>query len=136
VKTLVVLGSGGHTTEMLALIENIDASIYTPLVYMVASSDDTSLQRIYADKTARRADQVVTLFRSREVGQSYSSSIFTTLWSLVIAVYHVAVIRPDLLLCNGPGTCFPVAIATLLHRILGLCQGNIVFVESFCRVTR
>jgi beta-1,4-N-acetylglucosaminyltransferase len=136
IKTLVVLGSGGHTTEMLALLENIDATLYTPLIYMLASTDDTSLRRVQAQQQARRADAVYKLPRSREVGQSYASSIFTTLWSFVIALYYVAVIRPDLLLCNGPGTCFPVAIATLWYRILGLCRGNIVFCESFCRVTR
>ena len=78
IKTLVVLGSGGHTTEMLALLENVDSSVYTPLVYIVASTDDTSLRRVQANNTARRADQIYTLPRSREVGQSYTSSIFTT----------------------------------------------------------
>jgi beta-1,4-N-acetylglucosaminyltransferase len=120
---------------MLALMENIDATLYTPLIYMLASTDDTSLRRVQAQQQARRADAVYKLPRSREVGQSYVSSIFTTLWSFLIALYYVAVIRPDLLLCNGPGTCLPVAIATLWYRILGLCRGNIVFCESFCRVT-
>jgi beta-1,4-N-acetylglucosaminyltransferase len=136
IKTLVVLGSGGHTTEMLALLENIDATLYTPLIYMLASTDDTSLRRVQAHQQARRADAIYKLPRSREVGQSYISSIFTTLWSFIIALYYVAVVRPDLLLCNGPGTCLPVAIATLWYRILGLCRGNIVFCESFCRVSR
>lgn len=135
IKTLVVLGSGGHTTEMLALLENLDPRVYTPLVYMLASTDDTSLRRIQAEQ-ARRGDAIYKLPRSRHVGQSYLSSIFTTLWSFFIALYYMAMIRPDLLLCNGPGTCLPVAIATLFYRILGLCRGNIVFVESFCRVTR
>lgn len=137
IKTLVVLGSGGHTTEMLALIKNLNTTeIYTPLIYMVASTDDTSLRRVDAEPSAPRAHVIYRLPRSREVGQSYSTSIFTTLWSLVVALYYVAIIKPDLLLCNGPGTCLPVAIATLLYRILGLCRGNVVFVESFCRVTR
>ena len=136
IKTLVVLGSGGHTTEMLALLQNVDSSIYKPMIYMVASTDDTSLQRVNADPNARRPDVIYKLPRSRHVGQSYFTSIFTTLWSFIVSLYYVAIIRPDLLLCNGPGTCLPVAIATLLYRILGVCRGNVVFVESFCRVTR
>jgi len=136
IKTLVVLGSGGHTTEMLALIKNLDSSIYTPLIYLVASTDDTSLRRVEADPEARRANVIYKLPRSREVGQSYVTSVFTTLWSFIVALYYVAMIRPDLLLLNGPGTGLPVAIATLFYRILGVCQCNVVFVESFCRVTR
>lgn len=134
-KTLVVLGSGGHTTEMLALLKNLDRSVYTPLIYMVASSDDTSLRRVKA-VGGRQPDMIYKVPRSREVGQSYLTSITTTLYSFVVALCLVAKIRPNVLLCNGPGTCLPVAIATLLYRILGLCEGNLVFVESFCRVTR
>lgn len=136
IKTLVVLGSGGHTTEMLALLKNVNPKVYTPLVYIVASTDNTSMKRVYADTNARMPDDVYFLPRSREVGQAYLSSIFTTLWSFLVALYYIGIIRPDLVLCNGPGTCLPVAIATLLYRILGICQGNVVFVESFCRVTR
>lgn len=136
IKTLVVLGSGGHTTEMLALLKNVDATIYTPLIYMIATTDDTSLQRVQASSSTRMPNAIYKLPRSREVGQSYFSSIFTTLWSFLISIYYIARIRPDLLLCNGPGTCLPVAISTLLFRILGVCRGNVVFCESFCRVTR
>mmetsp|Transcript_7530 Transcript_7530/g.11598 ORF Transcript_7530/g.11598 Transcript_7530/m.11598 type:complete len:106 (-) Transcript_7530:60-377(-) len=46
-------------------------------------------------------------------------------------VYEV---KPDLLLVNGPGTCIPIVAATLVFKCLGFCRGDIVFVESFCRV--
>lgn len=135
IKTLVVLGSGGHTTEMLALIQDLDPAIYAPLIYIVATTDDTSERRVAAAIGGRPPDLVLRIPRSREVGQSYLSSVFTTLWSFVVALYLVLRVRPNLLLCNGPGTCLPVAIATLLYRILMVCEGNICFVESFCRVT-
>lgn len=134
IKTLVVLGSGGHTTEILALIKDLDAAIYTPLIYIMATTDDTSERRVAA-VGGRPPDLVLRLPRAREVGQSYASSVFTTLWSFLVALYLVMRVRPNLLLCNGPGTCLPVAIATLFYRILMLCEGNICFVESFCRVT-
>ena len=35
-KTLVVLGSGGHTTEMLHLLKNLDPQRYAPLIFIVA----------------------------------------------------------------------------------------------------
>lgn len=139
-KTLVVLGSGGHTTEMLHLLKNLDPKKYKPLLYVVAATDSTSLRRVDAfvenGQGGRRPDQVYFIPRSREVGQSYFTSIFTTLWSFLHAFGLVLRIRPNLLLCNGPGTCLPIAICTFLYRILGLCEGKIVFVESFCRVTR
>ena len=157
-KTLVVLGSGGHTTEMLHLIKHLDPSKYDPIRFIVATTDTTSERRVLAfakkaetNRTKERSNPTILtpladpsssrdyyykIPRSREVGQSYITSVATTLWSFVYAVLLVARIRPDVLLCNGPGTCLPIAIVTFAFRILGYCNGNIVFVESFCRVTR
>jgi len=47
-KTLVVLGSGGHTTEMLHLIQNLNPDHYEPMVLVVATTDTTSLKRVAA----------------------------------------------------------------------------------------
>ena len=135
IKTLVVLGSGGHTTEMLQLLSHLDPRLYTPLIYIVADTDDTSERRFQA-LGGRQPDVVLTIPRSREVGQSYVSSIGSTLYSLVVAFWLVLQVRPNLLLCNGPGTCLPVAVSTWMYRVLGVCEGNLVFVESFCRVER
>mmetsp|Transcript_31693 Transcript_31693/g.48595 ORF Transcript_31693/g.48595 Transcript_31693/m.48595 type:complete len:256 (+) Transcript_31693:43-810(+) len=144
-KTLVVLGSGGHTTEMLQLLKTLDTQErYTPLIFVVATTDDTSEKRIKAFSTAGnddddskstlQPDMIYKIPRSREVGQSYLTSIVTTLYSFPCAFYIVGQVRPNLLLCNGPGTCLPIAIATFVYRMLGIVEGNIVFVESFCRV--
>ena len=135
-KTLVVLGSGGHTTEMLNLVKNLDISRYTPLIYVVATTDTTSIERVAAFEEGRKPDLILKIPRSREVGQSYLSSIATTLWSFLFAARLVLNVRPSLVLCNGPGTCLPIAVMTLILRILCYCEGKIVFVESFCRVTR
>lgn len=134
-KTLIVLGSGGHTTEMLHLLKNLDAKNYTPLFYVIAATDTTSLRRVEAFG-GRQPDTIHYIPRSREVGQSYVSSVGTTLWSFLHAFGLVFRIRPSLVLCNGPGTCLPIAVVTLLYRILGICEGKIIFVESFCRVKR
>lgn len=133
IKTLVVLGSGGHTTEMLQMIQHLNPKIYDPLIYIIASTDDTSERRVNAFG-GRLPSETYFIPRSREVGQSYITSIASTLYAMIFSVWIVLKIRPALLLCNGPGTCLPVAIATLMFRTLGLCEGNLVFVESFCRV--
>ena len=56
--------------------------------------------------------------RSREVGQSYASSILTTLRALLVAVVVVLKRRPQLLLVNGPGTCIPICAAAFVFRYL------------------
>jgi len=133
ISTVIVLGSGGHTTEMLQLMKGLNPEQYTPLIFLVAQTDTTSLRRVEA-MDVRRPDQTYFIPRSREVGQSYSSSIFTTIWSLIYTLSLVMRIRPGLLLCNGPGTCLPIAVWTFVGRILGSWEGKIVFCESFCRV--
>ena len=42
VATLIVLGSGGHTTEMLRLIGGLDGARYGPVTLVVAATDDRS----------------------------------------------------------------------------------------------
>ena len=72
--------------------------------------------------------------RSREVGQSFISSIAPTIISSIESILLVIQLKPNLLLCNGPGTCIPICIGALVNRYIGLCDTKIVFVESFCRV--
>jgi beta-1,4-N-acetylglucosaminyltransferase len=134
--TLVVLGSGGHTTEMMRLMQSLDRTILSPLTMVVADTDNTSERRLlHADPTFSTCT-FVKIPRSREVGQSYLTSIFSTGLAFCKTVGVVARTRPDLVLINGPGTCLPIAYTTLFFRMAGLFQGKLIFVESFCRVQR
>ncbi|KAI7836981.1 hypothetical protein COHA_009163 [Chlorella ohadii] len=226
VRTMVVLGSGGHTAEMMALLQGFDLSVYTPRCYVVAATDGMSGAKAaafeaaaapaaFADEEApgsakkrtpgrgaatpaksavqqqavqqqavRRSPRVaaaarqqqaaaaaagrrqlpgalspespakrrmaaaaaaaqqqeqysvVVIPRSREVGQSFLSSVPTTLRALWSAVAVVLEQRPDVVLLNGPGTCIPIAAAAVLLRLLGVCRGRVVYVESIARVYR
>ncbi|CAN0360370.1 unnamed protein product, partial [Hapterophycus canaliculatus] len=71
-----------------------------------------------------------------QVGQSYVSSVYTTLVAMLHAALMVVRIRPDLVLVNGPGTCIPVCLAAFALRFFGLgsSYSRTVFCESFCRV--
>lgn len=132
--TLVVLGSGGHTTEMLFMTKRLDPS-YSPIYYCKAETDTTSPDRLLhslSDKT--KLPTIYNIPRSREVGQSYISSVFTTLYSLGAALRLVWILRPRLILCNGPGTCLPVCLSALCFRIGFGRSCQIVFIESYCRV--
>ena len=142
IRTMAVLGSGGHTAEMLQLLSSMDLASYAPRDYVLATTDHTSAQKIEAFEAERQRrgagpateHKLLRLPRSREVGQSYASSALTTLHALVHSVAHVFAARPALVLCNGPGTCVPVAVAALLLRLLGVKYVAVVYVESVCRV--
>jgi beta-1,4-N-acetylglucosaminyltransferase len=151
-KTLVVLGSGGHTSEMLHMVRQLDTSLYDPLLYVVADTDHTSIKRLKANMDTTGTDNnsqtasnnnnnshvkdenIYIIPRSREVGQSYVTSLLTTIYALLHAIVMVLLIRPELLLCNGPGTCVPLVLSVWIWRILGVVSCRIVFCESYCRV--
>ena len=131
IATLVVLGSGGHTAEMLRLITDFDFGRYTPLTLVTAATDTTSRAKAERElprealATARWAE----IPRAREVGQSFGSSVPSTLKALFACVHLIWTASPDLVLVNGPGTCVPVAV---LARMMG---ARVIFVESWCRVS-
>ncbi|XP_072306461.1 UDP-N-acetylglucosamine transferase subunit ALG14 [Eucyclogobius newberryi] len=138
VSVLVVVGSGGHTTEILRLLGSLSSS-YSPRYYVLAQSDRMSEDKIYTSESLRKqgADSEFKVFRiprSREVHQSWSSSVLSTLSALSHSIPLVFRLQPDLILCNGPGTCVPLCLAGLLLRVLGLKKVLLVYVESLCRV--
>ncbi len=74
------------------------------------------------------------LQNTRQVGQSYVTSVRTTLVALASSMRLVAAARPQLLLCNGPGTCLPLVAAALTLRLRPSTACGIVYVESVARV--
>ncbi len=139
-RTLVVMGSGGHTAEMLRLLSGITViSNYAPRVYVVAGGDQMSVEKVKefessGENVGKREAEIRTVPRARQVRQSYWSSILTTLLAVGYSLPLVVGAWPDLILCNGPGTCIPVCLSGYLLRYLGLKEVAIVYVESFCRV--
>ncbi|KAJ8870227.1 hypothetical protein PR048_029244 [Dryococelus australis] len=135
VKTAVIIGSGGHTTEMLKLVQELKPEKYTPRMYFVASNDTTSEVRILKLEGENKSDyEIIKIPRSRNVHQSFVSSFATTLYAVAAAVPYMLTRRPELILCNGPGTCIPICLIAFAMRTLSLCDNRIVFVESVCRV--
>uniref|UniRef100_A0A3Q2FQI7 UDP-N-acetylglucosamine transferase subunit ALG14 n=1 Tax=Cyprinodon variegatus TaxID=28743 RepID=A0A3Q2FQI7_CYPVA len=132
---------GGHTTEILRLMDSL-SSVYTPRHYVIADTDRMSEDKIVSFESSRgRAPSDLQVHfsihrvpRSREVHQSWSSSAVSTLNALRFCLPLVFRLRPDMVLCNGPGTCVPLCGAALLLGILGVKKVHIVYVESICRV--
>lgn len=154
VRTMVVLGSGGHTTEILAVVACLDPAKYTPRCYVSARTDrlseakarmhEAEVERTCKGSHASRGaldscgatfdSRYVQISRSREVGQSYLTSVYSTLRSIAEAAFVVFRFRPELLLCNGPGTCVPLCLVCFVARFLGMGKTTIVYVESVARV--
>jgi beta-1,4-N-acetylglucosaminyltransferase len=103
---------------------------------VVAATDKTSQEKTQLDWKPTARDAFLVIPRSREVGQSWSSSVGTTLKAFRVCLREVYAARPQLVLCNGPGTCIPIVAAVLLLRFCGLerRRSKIVFCESFARV--
>lgn len=138
-RTMVILGSGGHTTEMLALTKELDKKRYTPRIYVLAATDTTSEPKVLAlegETTGATSNyQIIRIGRSRHVGQSYVSSVFTTLRSILQCFPLVYGQRPDLILCNGPGTCVPICLVAFVLKVFFINTAcKMVFIESYCRV--
>ena len=134
-KTLVILGSGGHTAEMLRLLSGMNLKNYSPRVYVLAGTDKMSREKIERfEKENNLEADVRRIPRAREVHQSYVTSVLSTLLALVYSVPLVCRAWPDLVLCNGPGTCIPVCFSAYLLRFLGLKEIALVYIESVCRV--
>ena len=161
---MIVLGSGGHTAEMLTLVRSLDVASHStnddkearkmfpavmtyPRCYVVAETDALSADKAlrveqehqetrHSRKKEREYDKsskisndnidsgstkgevsVVRIPRSREVGQSYVTSCFTTINAIFAAFPILLEHDPKLLLVNGPGTCLPLCIVARALRV-------------------
>jgi beta-1,4-N-acetylglucosaminyltransferase len=135
VKTMVFFGSGGHTMEMIRLLTRLDTRKYHPVCFALGHTDTSSIDKVRASGIAlEKAASWLRIYRNREVKQSWISTVFTSIWSFIQGFHVVCRYRPQLLICNGPGTCLSLCYSCFLLRVLGCASTKIVFVESFCRV--
>ena len=132
---MVVFGSGGHTAEMIRMIRCLKDNKYAPFYFITGQTDMTTHDSVIAARLPFiHHARWFTVPRSREVKQSWLSTIFTTLFSCIHSFVIVFSTRPELVLVNGPGTCVPICIAAFCCNFCGLSSSTIVFTESFCRV--
>ena len=73
-RTCLVLGSGGHTAEMLRLAAALDPARYTPRLLVLADND--SLSRARAAQLDPATHTVAEIPRARAVGQECNFNIF------------------------------------------------------------
>jgi len=138
----VVLGSGGHTAEMLRLVSQLaaDAPAYARRHYVLADTDNISERKVHQFEqaiittTTGGSYTLHRIPRSREVRQSYLSSVYTTLRSVMYSLPLMYRMAPDVLLVNGPGTCIPICLIVYLLDLFLIKSNRIIFIESICRV--
>ncbi|XP_038212345.1 UDP-N-acetylglucosamine transferase subunit ALG14 homolog [Zerene cesonia] len=133
-RTILCIGSGGHTTEMLTLVSRMKLYLYTPRLYVMADSDHTSEVKVRKMESQYSDSKITKIPRSRNVNQSYVSSVFTTIYATLSTIPVIYKFKPDLIFCNGPGTCIPICVVAFIMRCLFLVDCRIVFIESLCRV--
>ncbi|MEJ1270878.1 asparagine-linked glycosylation 14 [Cricetulus griseus] len=134
---LIVAGSGGHTTEILRLVGSLSGA-YSPRHYVIADSDEMSAKKIESFEHARtKRDSppehcLHRIPRSREVRQSWLSSVFTTLHSMWFSfplVYHL---KPDLVLSTLCFSCCLFTSDTLLPSLATLELSSCFFRQLPC----
>ncbi|EOD50108.1 putative glycosyltransferase family protein [Neofusicoccum parvum UCRNP2] len=149
---VVVLGSGGHTAEMLAMLRGVDRATFlaswTRRTYVVSAGDALSAERardfeasLAASSATTSSYAVRTVPRARRVHQPLLSTPLSALRCLaaVFALLCDGPAPPDLVLTNGPGTGVVVVLAALLWRfvdvgdVAGTSRVRTVYVESWAR---
>ena len=95
------------------MLQHLNGDKYRPRIYAVSSTDDMSAQRaLKMEKDlfdeAEAEVNFVRIPRSREVGQSYLTSVVTTLYAFFASMKMVALERPDLVRLSCPVLSCPV----------------------------
>ncbi|KAH0430589.1 glycosyltransferase family protein [Colletotrichum camelliae] len=154
---VVVLGSGGHTKEMLAMME-----IGFPHVpnmhrrYLISSGDTMSLKHLDAfeqDLKVTHGEQHAGTYdfhivaRARKIHQSLLTTPFTAILS-VIQIFPLLLSSPftgarkrqqfpDIILTNGPATGFIVGLVVYLLKMFYVVPedtAQVLFIESWARI--
>lgn len=121
VRILVALGEGGHTKEMLALVDMLGDDL--EYGYLLVHDDPVSEGKL------RRRGPVFRAQRPRGKAHHLLSDVRSTLrcaWQSWVALRAY---RPHAVLSSGPSMAVPVSV---LARLLGM---RVVFVETGSRVT-
>lgn len=138
----VFLGSGGHTGEMLRILESYRTALLQGTLHIGYSDEVT---RAKFEEFARRYEVRAVYYRfkkAREVNAGFINSVKSIVVTLYTSLIHVLKIhtaligKPHLILLNGPGTCCILATWFKALEWVNLWQSssNIVYVESLARI--
>lgn len=137
---LVVLGSGGHTSEMLNILRQLPSlQEEYDRTYVVSSGDGFSASKasdFEKEMGKNEKFSIVTVHRARRVHQSILTTPFSSLLCLRDCLRILYRNPPDIILTNGPGTGVVVVLASILLRMFFIRSDSMrtTFIESWARV--
>jgi beta-1,4-N-acetylglucosaminyltransferase len=118
---LVVLGDGGHTAEIVRLVEQLGPDY--DYVYVLSSADHISESKLTIPGPVHR------IIRPR----AKDDKVWVAAWKLLLSFCQaprlVGRVRPDAVLGCGPAIMVPIAL------VAKLAGARIIFVETGSRVT-
>ncbi|KAM3074739.1 UDP-N-acetylglucosamine transferase subunit [Clarireedia jacksonii] len=146
---VVVLGSGGHTAEMVSILRDTDPSLYKHRTYIVSAGDNFSSGKAHdcekqIQSTLRPSSQctkagevdpvtgvwdVIVVPRAREIHQPLYTAPISSLWCLIgclktlSRISKTSLLRdhyPDVIITNGPATAVIVLLASFTLKFLGV----------------
>lgn len=134
----IILGSGGHTTQMCELFRNFDFEKCEKIFVIVGSSDQLSqtffsnyFKELYKSHQEKIPNfQIIKTKRTNEVKQSKITSVATTLMATVYAFILIVhkMLGVTNLVSNGPGICVPYFYIFWLLNKLRVTQTKLIFV--------
>ena len=119
-KLLIVLGSGGHTKEMLRLVDLLGSGY--EYSYLVCADDELSVQKIGTPGSVHR------MIRPRLLNIGLLTIALRTLWAAGQAFRALWHTRPHAIISAGPGIAVP---ACILAKCLGI---KVIYIETGSRV--
>ena len=121
-KLLVVLGEGGHTKEMLELVDSLGPRYR--YVYLLVKGDELSQHRIRLPGAVYRVQR--PRYKVHNVIMDSAKTVVCAAQALWVLMRE----RPRAVVTCGPGVAVPVC---LLAKLLGIA---VVFIETGSRVRR
>lgn len=141
---MILLGSGGHTGEMIRILEQWSSGINKlNREYIISSGDSTSilkLKNFEDNKLNNKNFKISTIYRARNIGEGKLKAFINTLISFKSTLFNLILNKeffqnkPDIFLTNGPGTAIPIAYILFILKFFGLINTKIVYIESLARV--
>jgi beta-1,4-N-acetylglucosaminyltransferase len=122
---LIVLGSGGHTSEMLYMMENMDFDNFNKIILVKSNEDKLSYAKaiqFLKEKCKNFRESKIELINIRRV--FYKKSFFLiSLVKLFIAICQVFAQflfrkNPQIAFFNGPGTSIPLLFVLKIKKVV------------------
>ena len=125
-KLLVILGSGGHTAEMLKLIDLMGNDY--EYEYVIQKEDKLSEDKI------KHKGEIYYVNSPHRFGDNIIMKILRTL-RLFFQAYEIIMMSPtEAVISSGPGVCLPFFVLAKSFTLMRIDRKKTIFVETFARI--